>query len=125
MPAKEDDGKFASKERYDENTRKFLSRFIEVAKQIHDLDSKQAANFFVRGLINGSLVHERFIETSPEDMNEVRLKVKGIIRVEENRQRIPKNATIMVAQNNIVNGLRSIKNEEKAGRQAPMTQRKI
>ena len=87
-------------QRYGESTRQFLDRFTEVTEQVQELDSKQAANFFVRGLINGSLAHERFIETPPKDMNEVRTKVEGIIRVEENRQRTAKNATIAVAQNN-------------------------
>ena len=86
--------------RYDENTMKFLDRFTKVTKQIDDLDSRQPANDFVWGLINGSLVHERFIETPPKDMNEVTAKVEGIIREEENRQRITKNAAIVVAQNN-------------------------
>ena len=36
-------------------------------------------------------------------MNEVRLKVEGIIWVEENRQRIAKSAAIAIAQNNVVN----------------------
>ena len=36
-------------------------------------------------------------------MNEVRKKVEGIIRVEENRQRIAKNAAIAIAQNNVQN----------------------
>ena len=87
-------------QRYGESTRQFLDRFTEVTEQVQELDSKQAANFFVRGLINGSLAHERFIETPPKDMNEVRTKVEGIIRVEENRQRTAKNAAIAVAQNN-------------------------
>ena len=51
-------------------------------------------------MINGSLVHEKFIETLPKDMNEVWTKVEGIIRVEENRQQTAKNAAIAVAQNN-------------------------
>ena len=55
-------------QRYGESTRQFLDRFTEVTKQVQELDSKQAAKFFVRGLINGSLVHERFIETPPKDM---------------------------------------------------------
>ena len=67
---------------------------------MQELNSKQVANFFVRALINWSLVHEKFIETPPKDMNEVRTKVEGIIRVEENRQRARKNAAIEVSQNN-------------------------
>ena len=38
-------------------------------------------------------------------MNEVRMNVEGIIRVEENRQRIVKNATIAIAQNDVQNNL--------------------
>ena len=49
------------------------------------------------------MVHERFIEIPPEDMNEVQSKVEGIIQVEENRQRIAKSTAIAVAQNNIMN----------------------
>ena len=84
-------------QRYGESTRQFLDQFTEVTEQVQELDSKQAAKFFVRGLINESLVHERFIKTPPKDMSEVRTKVEGIIRVEENRQRAVKNAAIVVA----------------------------
>ena len=69
-------------------------------EQVQELDSKQAANFFIQGLINISLIHERFIETPPKDMSEVRAKVEGIIRVEENRQRVAKNAAIAITLNN-------------------------
>ena len=67
---------------------------------VHELGSKQEANFFIRGLINGSLVHKRFIKTPAKDMSEVQTKVEGIIRVEENRQRAAKNAAIIVSQKN-------------------------
>ena len=87
-------------QRYDESTRKFFDKFIEVTERVQELDSKQAANFFIRRLINRSLVHKRFIETPPKDMSEVRAKVEGIIQVEENRQRADKNAAIDVALNN-------------------------
>ena len=53
-------------QRYGESTRQFLDRFTEATEQVQELDSKQAASVFVRGLINGSLVHERFIETPDE-----------------------------------------------------------
>ena len=68
-------------QKYGESTRQFLDRFTEVTEQVQELDSKQSANIFVWGLINGSLVHERFIETPPKDMNEVWMKVEGIIQV--------------------------------------------
>ena len=87
-------------QKYDQSTRKFLDQFTEVTEQVQELDSKHVQKIFVRGLINGSLVHERFIETPSKDMNEVRTKVEGIIQVEENRQRAAKNAAIVVAQNN-------------------------
>ena len=74
-----------------------------MANQIHDLDSKQVENFFVRGLVYGSLIHERLIETPPLDMNEVRSRAEGIFRIEENRQRIAKSMEITVAQNNTLN----------------------
>ena len=89
-------------QRYDESTRQFLGRFTEVANQIQDLDSKQAANFFMQGLVNWSLVHEIFIETPLQDMNEVGSKAEGIFHVEE-KQRIAKSAAIAVAQNNASN----------------------
>ena len=38
-------------------------------------------------------------------MNEVRTKVEGIIRVEENRQRAPKKVAIVVAQSNVQSNL--------------------
>ena len=81
----------------------FIYRFTEVVEHIHDLDSKQVANFFVRGLINGSLTYERFIETPLADMNGVRARAKGIFWVNESRQKIAKNAAIAIAQNNATN----------------------
>ena len=48
-------------------------------EKVHNLDLKQEAKFFIRGLINGSLIYERFIETPSEDMNEIRARVEGII----------------------------------------------
>ena len=62
-------------QKYGESTRQFLNQFTEVTKQVQELNSKQVANFFVRGLINGSLVHEIFIKTPLKDMSEVRTKV--------------------------------------------------
>lgn len=50
-----------------------------MTEPVQELDSKQAANFFVGGLINGSLVYKIFIETPPRGMNEVRTKVERII----------------------------------------------
>ena len=64
------------------------------------MDSKQAVNFFARGLINELLIHERFIETPPEDMNEVQANAKGIFRMKESRQMMAQNETIAIAQNN-------------------------
>ena len=34
--------------RYDEMTRDYLTRFMDFTSQIFDLDSKQAANLFVK-----------------------------------------------------------------------------
>ena len=89
--------------KYNENTRQLLDRFTKVTEQVHELDSRQASNFFVWGLINKSLVHERFFETPAEDINKVRRKAEGIIQVEGKRQRIAKNAAVTIAQNNVQN----------------------
>ena len=53
---------------YDETTREYLTRFMDLTSQIFDLDSKQAANLFVRGLVKGSHTHERFLESPPYDL---------------------------------------------------------
>lgn len=47
---------------YDETLRSYLETFLELTSQIFDLDSRQAANLFVGGLLKGSLLQERFIE---------------------------------------------------------------
>ena len=59
---------------------------MELASQIFDLDSRQAANLFMRGLVKGSLLHERFLESPPYDLNEMKAKAEGILRVVESRQ---------------------------------------
>ena len=48
-------------QRYDEASRDYLERFMNLTSQIFDLDSRQAVNLFVRGLVKGSLMHERFL----------------------------------------------------------------
>ena len=47
-------------QRYDETTRDYLTRLMNLTSQIFDLDSKQAANLFVRGLIKGSTCMKDF-----------------------------------------------------------------
>ena len=68
-------------QRYDETMRDYLMRFMDLTSQIFDLDSKQAANLFVRGLVKGSYMHERFLESSPYDLGELRARAEGILRV--------------------------------------------
>ena len=101
-------------QKYDESNRQFLCKFTKVTDHIHDLDSKQATIFFVQGLINGSLIHERFIDSPPMDMNEVRSRADGILHVEEKKQRIAKSATIVVAQNNVLS--KPLKHQEVKGK---------
>ena len=75
-------------------------RFMDLTSQIFDLDLKQEANLFVRGLVKGLHMHERFLESLPYDLGELRARVEGILRVEESRLQIAKNAAIVVSQNN-------------------------
>ena len=49
-------------QRYNETMRDYLTRFMDLTSQIFDLDSKQAANLFVTGLVKGSHMHERFLD---------------------------------------------------------------
>ena len=73
---------------------------MELTSQIFNLDSRQATNLFVRGLMKGSLLHERFLEKLPYNLNELKSKVEGILRVVESRQQIAKNFAITISQNN-------------------------
>ena len=73
-------------QRYDEASRDNLERFIHLTSQIFNLDSRQAANLFVRGLVRGSLMHERFLECPSYNLNELKSKAKGILHVEESKQ---------------------------------------
>ena len=73
---------------------------MDLMSQIFDLDWKQAANIFVRGLVKGLHMHERFLESSPYDPRELRARAEGILRVEESRWQIAKSAAIVVSQNN-------------------------
>ena len=63
---------------------------MELTSQIFDLDSKQATNLFVRGLVKGSLLHERFLENPPYDLSELKSRAEGIIGAEEGKQKIAK-----------------------------------
>ena len=87
-------------QRYDETIRDYLIRIMDLTSQIFDLDSKQAANLFVRGLVKGSHMHERFLESPPYDLGELRARAKGILCVEESRKQITKSSAIVVSQNN-------------------------
>ena len=64
---------------YDETPRSYLEKFMELTSQIFDLDSRHVANLFVRGLFKGSLLHERFLENLPYDLNELKSRAKGIL----------------------------------------------
>ena len=59
---------------------------MELTSQIYDLDSRQAANLFVKGLMKGSLLHERFLENTPYDLNELKSSAKGILCMVKSRQ---------------------------------------
>ena len=45
-------------------------------------------------------MHERFLESPPYDLGELKAKAEGILRVEDSRRQIAKNAVIAVSQNN-------------------------
>ena len=49
-------------QRYDKPSRDNLERFMDLTSQIFNLDSRQPANLFVRGLVRGSLMYESFLE---------------------------------------------------------------
>ena len=87
-------------QQYDENPRSYLENFMELTSQIFNLDSRQATNLFMRGLMKGSLLHEKFLEHPPYDLNELKSKAKGILRVVESIQQIAKNVAIAISQNN-------------------------
>ena len=87
-------------QRYDKATRDYLARFMDLTSQIFDLDSREAANIFVRGLVKGSFLHKRLLECPPYDLNELKSRVEGILRVEESRLQIAKNVVIVISQNN-------------------------
>ena len=44
---------------YNETTRDYLTRFMDLTSQIFDIDLKQATNLFVRGLVKGLHMGER------------------------------------------------------------------
>ena len=85
-------GDFHFKQGYYESHKNILERFMELTNQIYDLDSREVANLFVQGLVKGSLVQERFLETLPSDLNKMKARDEGIIQVMENRQQIAKSA---------------------------------
>ena len=86
---------------YDKTPRSYLERIMELKSQIFDIDSRLAANLFVRGLLKGLLLHERFLENRPHDLNELKSREKGIFRVVESRQQIARNAAIAISQNKL------------------------
>ena len=54
---------------------------MELTSQIFDLDFRQAANLFMRGLMKRSPLHERFLENLSYDLNEKKSGAEGIIRI--------------------------------------------
>ena len=86
-------------QRYDKTMRDYLTRFMDVRSQIFNLYSKQVANLFFRGLVKGLHMHGRFLESPPYDLGELRARDEVILRVEESRQKIAKNAAIVISQN--------------------------
>ena len=91
-------------QRYDETTRDYLARFMDLTSQIFDLDSRQVANLFIRGLIKGSHMHERFLESPPYDLGKLKARAEGILRVENSKRHIAKNAAIAISHNNSQSG---------------------
>lgn len=87
-------------QRYDETPRSYLDKFMELTSQIFKLDLRHAANLFVGRLLKGSLLHERFIENPPYDLNELKSRAKGILRVVESRQQIAKSDAMGISHNN-------------------------
>ena len=61
--------------------------------------------------MKGSLLHERFLESPPYDLNEMKASAEGILRVLESMQHIAKNAEIIVSQNN--SRSRSTRNDDR------------
>ena len=49
-------------QRYDEPLRQYLMRFLDKMNQLENLDSRLETNFFVRGLVSGSYMHEDFLK---------------------------------------------------------------
>ena len=45
-------------------------------------------------------MHERFLESPPYDLSELRARAEGILRVEKSKRQIAKNAAIAILQNN-------------------------
>ena len=54
----------------------------------------------MRGLLKISLFHERFLESLPYDLNEMKARAEGILQVVESRQQIVNSTTIVVLQHN-------------------------
>ncbi|XP_062099702.1 uncharacterized protein LOC133805534 [Humulus lupulus] len=63
-----------------EHLRAYLQRFIDLVRQIHDVDPLTAANLFVKSLQVGSLLHENLTMTPPYDMADVQTRAEGVFR---------------------------------------------
>ena len=86
-------------QRYDEPQRKLLERFLIIMRQILEADSCHATNYFIKVLVNRSLIHKEFIKAPLYDMNEVRVRSQGIFSIMENQQKMAQSGSIAVAQN--------------------------
>ena len=64
---------------YHETMRDYLTRFMDLTSQIFNLDSKQAAKLFVRGLVKGSYMYEKFLESPPYDIDDLKARTQGIL----------------------------------------------
>ena len=77
----------------DGTTQQYLTKFMEVMNMIYDVDSVATAGSFIKGLQPSSMLFEDLIKNTPYDMTEVRVRVEGVFRVLESREKLSKKVT--------------------------------
>ena len=77
----------------DEIPQQYLARFMEVMNMIYDADSVAAARYFIKGLQLGSMLFEDLIKNTPYDMVKIRVRVEGVFRVLDSREKLSRKVT--------------------------------
>ncbi|XP_062113129.1 uncharacterized protein LOC133824274 [Humulus lupulus] len=78
-----------------EHPKSYLQHFIDLVRQIHDIEPATMTNLFIKSLQVGSLLHKNLTMTPPYYMAEIQARAEGVFRFLEYRERAQKKSTLI------------------------------